>query len=104
VKTVEVEPRTMNIIQGEDLWAPIKAYLRHHKPDNNTELLRMQQRTKAYQVIGDELYKTSVIGPLLSCISKADDKELLVEIHSRVCGGHIGSRAIASKISKQGFY
>jgi hypothetical protein len=37
------------------------AYLRHHyKPDNNTELIRMQQRAEVYQVIGDELYKTSV--------------------------------------------
>jgi hypothetical protein len=37
------------------------AYLRHHyEPDNNIELIRMQQRAKAYQVIRDELYKTSV--------------------------------------------
>jgi hypothetical protein len=35
------------------------AYLYHHyEPDSNTELLRMQQRAKAYQMIGDELYKT----------------------------------------------
>jgi hypothetical protein len=37
------------------------AYLHHHyESDNNTELIRMQQRAKAYQVIRDELYKTSV--------------------------------------------
>jgi hypothetical protein len=30
----------------------------------------MQQRAKAYQVIRDELYKTSVTGPLLCCLSK----------------------------------
>jgi hypothetical protein len=37
------------------------AYLHHHyESDNNIELLRMQQRAKAYQVIEDELYKTSV--------------------------------------------
>jgi hypothetical protein len=37
------------------------AYLHHHyESDNNTELIRMQQRAKAYQVIRDELYKTLV--------------------------------------------
>jgi hypothetical protein len=78
VKTVEREPKMVNIIQGEDWCALIMAYLRHHyELDNNTELLRMQQRTKAYQVIGDELYKTSVIGLLLHCLSRDEGKELL---------------------------
>jgi hypothetical protein len=45
------------------------AYLHHHyEPDNTTELTRMQQRAKAYQIIGGKLYKTSVIGPLLRCL------------------------------------
>jgi hypothetical protein len=47
------------------------AYLHHHcEPDNNIELLRMQQRVKAYKVIGDELYKTPITGPLLHCLSR----------------------------------
>jgi hypothetical protein len=37
-------------------------YLYHYyEPDSNTELTRMQQRAKAYQIVGDEMYKTSVI-------------------------------------------
>jgi hypothetical protein len=75
------------------------AYLRHHyEPDNNTELTRMQQRAKAYQVIGDELYKTSVTGLLLRCLSRDEGKELLAQTHSSVCGGHIGSRALTAKV------
>jgi DNA polymerase I-like protein with 3'-5' exonuclease and polymerase domains len=43
VKTVEAEPRMVNIIQGEDWRAPIMAYLHHHyETGNNTELMRMQ--------------------------------------------------------------
>jgi hypothetical protein len=62
VKTVEPEPKMINIVQGEDWQAPILAYLYHHyEPDSSTELTRMRQRAKAYQIIGDELYKTSVI-------------------------------------------
>jgi hypothetical protein len=69
VKTVEPEPRMINVVQGEDWRALIMAYLHHHyEPDNTTELTRMQQRAKAYQIIGGKLYKTSVIGPLLRCL------------------------------------
>jgi hypothetical protein len=37
IKTVEPEPRMVNIIEGEDWRAPIMAYLHHHyESDNNT--------------------------------------------------------------------
>jgi hypothetical protein len=37
IKTVEPEPRMVNVVQGEDWRAPIMAYLRHnYEPDNNT--------------------------------------------------------------------
>jgi hypothetical protein len=63
----------------------------------------MQQRAKAYQIIDNDLYKTSVSGPLLHCISKAEGQEVLSEIHVGVCGGHIGARALATKVIHQGF-
>jgi hypothetical protein len=54
VRTVEPESRMVNVVQGEDWRAPIMSYLHHHyDPDSNTELTRMQQRAKAYQIIGD---------------------------------------------------
>jgi hypothetical protein len=81
------------------------AYLRHHyEPNNNTELTSMQQRVKMYQIIGDELYRTSVTGPLLCCLSRDEGKELLAQTHSGICGGHIGSRALRAKVLRQGFY
>jgi hypothetical protein len=64
----------------------------------------MQQRAKGYQIIGDDLYKTSVTGPLLCCLSKDEGKELLAQTHSDMCGGHIGARALAAKVFRQGFY
>jgi hypothetical protein len=78
---------------------PIMAYLCHYyKPDNTTEHIRMQQRAKAYQIIYNNLYKTSVSGPLLRCISKAEGQELLSEIHARIYGCHMGARALATKL------
>jgi hypothetical protein len=105
IKTIESESRMVHVIQGEDWQVLIIAFLHHHyDPDNKTELLRMWQRARGYNVIDNELYKTSVTRPLLCCLRKAEGKGLLVEIHSGVCGEHIGARALAAKVFKQGFY
>jgi hypothetical protein len=95
----------VHVVQGEDWRALIMAYLRHHyELDNNIELTRMQQRAKAYQIIRDELYKTSVTGLLHHCLSRDEGKELLTQTHSSVCGGRIGTRVLTAKVFKQGFF
>jgi hypothetical protein len=95
----------VNIIQGEDWRASIMAYLHnHYEPDSRAEMIRMQQRVKAYQIIGEELYKTSVIGPLFRYLSKDEGKDLLNQTHAGACRGHIRARALAAKVFRQGFY
>jgi hypothetical protein len=80
-------------------------YLRHHyEPDSSTELIRIQHRAKAYQIIRDELYKTSVTRPLLRYLSRDEGEELLAQTQLVVCGGHIGARALTTKVFRQGFY
>jgi hypothetical protein len=45
IKTIEPEPRIINVIQGEDWRAPIMVYLHHYyEPDTTIEQIRMQQR------------------------------------------------------------
>jgi hypothetical protein len=47
------------------------AYLIHYyEPSSSTDLNIMQQRAKAYKNIGDDLFKTLVIGPPFRCLSK----------------------------------
>jgi hypothetical protein len=58
VKTVLPEPKVINIMKGEDLRAPIMAYLCHYyDPDSTNKQTRMQQRVKDNQIVGNELYK-----------------------------------------------
>jgi hypothetical protein len=105
IKTVLLEPKIINIIEGEDWRAPIMAYLRHYyESDSKNEQTRMQSRAKDYQIVDNELYRTSVSGPLLRCISKIEGQEILQEVHAEICGGHIGARALAAKVLRQGFY
>jgi hypothetical protein len=55
-------------------------------------------------VVNGELYKFGVIEPWLRCITSEKDLELVKDIHSGFCGAHIGTRALAGKAIKQGFY
>jgi hypothetical protein len=44
VNTVPLEPRVINIIEGQDWRAPLMAYLHHYyEPDSKDEQTRMQQ-------------------------------------------------------------
>jgi ribonuclease HI len=64
IKTVEAEPRMINLIEGKDWRVPTMVYLHdYYELDSAAEHIRMQQRTRAYQIIGNDLYKTSVSGP-----------------------------------------
>jgi hypothetical protein len=63
----------------------------------------MQQRARAYQLVDNDLYKISVSGPLLPYVSK-EGQQILLEVHARVCGGHIRAKALATKVLRLGFY
>jgi hypothetical protein len=64
IKTVEPEPRVINLIQDKDWHAPIMSYLHHYyEPDSITEHTRMQQRARSYRLVDNDLYKTSISGP-----------------------------------------
>jgi ribonuclease HI len=104
IKTIEPEPRVINIVQGKAWRARIIAYLCHYyEPDSTVEQTRMQQRAQSYQIVDNDLYKISVLGPLLCCVRK-DGHQILSEIHTGVYGAHIGARALAAKILRPGFY
>jgi hypothetical protein len=64
----------------------------------------MQQRARSYQIVDNDLYKTSISSPLLRCVSKVEGQKILSEIHAETCGGHIGARALAAKVLRYGFY
>jgi hypothetical protein len=55
-------------------------------------------------VVNGELYKSGVTELWLRCITSEKGLKLLKEIHSGLCGAHIGTRALAAKAIKQGFY
>jgi hypothetical protein len=60
----------------------------------------LKQRARGNTVVNGELYKSGVTEPWLRCITSEKGLELLKEIHSGICGAHIGTRALAGKAIK----
>jgi ribonuclease HI len=101
----ESKPKIVNTVESRDWRAKIMAYLRgHYKPQDELEEKRLKQRSRASTVVNGELYKSGITEPWLRCITSEKGVEILKEIHSGFCGAHIGTRALASKAIKQGFY
>jgi hypothetical protein len=65
---------------------------------------RLRQRARGYAIVDRELYMSGITEPWLRCITSEKGVELLKKIHSGFCGAHIGTRALAGKAIKQGFF
>jgi len=63
----------------------------------------MEARARNYTIIDGNLYKKGVVQPLLKCISQTEGRELLQEIHSEICGSHIGPRAFVCQSTETRF-
>jgi ribonuclease HI len=75
-------------------------------PLDKAEARRLAWRAKSFVLLGDEreLYHRSPSGILQRCISIAEGRELLQEIHSGACGHHATPRALVGNAFRQGFY
>ena len=57
-----------------------------------------------YQFVDDALYRRRSNGVKLKSVPREDGLRLLVEIHGGMFGSHIGPRALAGKVFRQGFF
>jgi hypothetical protein len=101
----EEKPKIVNVVETPDWRAGIMAYLRgDYEPQDELEEMRLKQMARGYAVVNGELYKSGVTEPWLRCVTSEKGIEPLKEIHSGFRGAHIGTRALAGKAIKQGFY
>ncbi|KAL0313504.1 UNVERIFIED_CONTAM: hypothetical protein Sradi_5749700 [Sesamum radiatum] len=73
-------------------------------PDDPILAKRIKFKAVRFTMVGGDLYKRTVDGPLLKCLS--DEKALYVlrEVHEGSCGNHSGGRSLAQKITRQGYF
>ncbi|KAF6136661.1 hypothetical protein GIB67_016117 [Kingdonia uniflora] len=98
--------------RGDDDWRkPFLAYLGIDNscngplPKDPKEHRQLINNSKRYTNQNGRLYRLSVTGPYLKCLSKSKAKEMLRELHERTCGGsHAAGRSLANRAITQGVF
>ncbi|KAI5321961.1 hypothetical protein L3X38_031033 [Prunus dulcis] len=93
-------------VRYEDTWmSPIYVYLTNGTlPEDKAQARKLRYRSARYTVINDVLYKRGYTTPYLKCLTAEQGEYILREIHSGVCGDHSGSRSLAYKAFRQGYF
>ncbi|CAN1215297.1 Gag-Pol polyprotein [Linum perenne] len=109
--TVEKETRMkqcfhiINGIEKSDWRTPIIQYLDNDTvPSDPLEVTKLRRKAGRCTIIGGELYRKSAMGPYLRCLGEEDAAWALDEVHSGVCGTHLGTRSLERNLIYQGFY
>jgi ribonuclease HI len=87
-------------------WATdVIQYLRDGSLPNDKLLSRkVKMHSARHVLIGGVLYRRGYIEPLLKCLTNSEAEYVLKEIHEGVCGNHSGSRMLAQKAMRAGYY
>ena len=98
---VEVAP-----IGSEPSWMdPISDYIIDGRlPNDPKEASKIRTRSARFTNHKGSLYKRGFFTPILKCIAGKDTDYVLREVHEGVCRNHIGARALAGKVLRQGYY
>ena len=73
-------------------------------PDDPKEVAKTRTRSAKFTNHKGSLYKRGFFTPILKCIAGKDIEYVLREVHEGICGNHIGARALAGKVLRQGYY
>jgi ribonuclease HI len=73
-------------------------------PIDKKAVIKLKVRAAQFTLINDTLYKRGFMLPLLKCVSQEEGDYILREIHEGVCRNHLGSRVLAHKAVRAGFY
>ena len=97
----EVSPVTLEPSWMDPIWDYLIGGL---LPSDPKEAAKLRMRLARFTVHKGRLYKRGFFAPMLKCIEGRDVDYVLKEVHEGVCGNHIGARALARKVLRQGYY
>ena len=93
-------------IGSDDSWmTPFIKYLKNGDlPEDKSEARRIRLKAPKYVIHNDTLYRRGHLQPLLRCVSASEVDYLIREVHEGVRGSHQGSRSIAKRLLRAGYY
>jgi hypothetical protein len=78
---------------------PFIDYIREQKvPTDKNMAEQIIRRAKSHVLVREKLYRRgATCGVLMKCVPREEGKDILEEIHKRICGNHASSRMLVSK-------
>jgi ribonuclease HI len=73
-------------------------------PSDRAKARRIARMAKSFALVDGELYKRAASGILQRCVPIPEGRELLRDIHARICGHHVAPRTLVGNAFRQGFY
>nr|KYP59710.1 Retrovirus-related Pol polyprotein from transposon 17.6 [Cajanus cajan] len=102
----EAQGNVLFIQEELDSWmGPYIAYLtRGELPEDKREASLVQRESVRFVVINERLYRRGFSSPLLRCLTMSQAQRVMDEVHSEMCGSHIGGRALVYKVARAGYF
>ena len=73
-------------------------------PNDRDKAHKVQIQSARFFMIDGQLYKRSLGGPYLMCLTLEQGQYVLAELHEGICGNHPGGRTLAHRAHNQGYY
>ncbi|XP_074297495.1 uncharacterized protein LOC141628225 [Silene latifolia] len=73
-------------------------------PNDKNEAGALKIKASTYTIINNMLFKKSLAGPYRRCLEPDETKQVIEDIHDGYCGNHKGSRSLASKVLRTGYF
>ncbi|KAL0414905.1 UNVERIFIED_CONTAM: Retrovirus-related Pol polyprotein from transposon opus [Sesamum radiatum] len=91
------EREEIRTIESNCLWMrDLANYLREGIfPDDPISAKRIKFKAARFTMVGGDLYKRTIDGPLLKCLDEEKTRYVLREVHEGSCGNHSGGRSLA---------
>ena len=84
---------------------PITLYLSTGQlPRERDKAHRLQIQSARFSLVDGQLFKRSLGGPSLKCLTPEQSHYVLAELDEGICGNHSGGRTLAHRAHNQGYY
>ena len=84
---------------------PIRLYISTGElPTDRGRAHKIQIQSARFSLVDGQLYKQSLGGPYLKCLTPEQGQYVLAELHEAICRNHPGGRTLAHRAHTQGYY
>ena len=72
-------------------------------PSERYKAHKLQFQSARFSLVDGQLFKRSLGGPYLKCLTPEQSHYVLAELHEGICGNHPGGRTLAHRAHTQGY-